>query len=80
MNDSVVSGYGFPDPTSIKHIVFSKERPTEEKTKDWENIKVKYAEFYYNKLAMLTRAVYNVKYSEKKVLFNRHLKGILSAR
>lgn len=66
MNDSVVSGYGFPDATSIKHIVFSKERPTEEKTKDWGTIKVKYAEFYYNKLAMQTRTVYKVKYSEKK--------------
>lgn len=66
MNDSIVYGYGFPNPTSIKSIVFSKERPTEAKTKDWETVKVKYAEFYYNKLAMLTREFYDVKYSENK--------------
>ncbi|WP_431157834.1 hypothetical protein [Winogradskyella poriferorum] len=66
MNDSIVSGYGFPNPTSIKYIVFSKEQPKEEITKNWENIKVKYAEFYYNKLAMQTKSVYKIKYSEEK--------------
>ena len=75
MNDSVVYGYGFPNPTSIKHIVFSKERPTEKKTKDWQSIKVKYAEFYYNKLAMQTKSVYNIKYSEKKLFLTDTLRA-----
>ena len=66
MNDSVVSGYGFPDPTSYKHIVFTKERPKEATTREWEEIEVKYVELYYNKLAMLTRDVYNVEYSTDK--------------
>jgi len=65
MNDSIVSGYGFPDPTSISRIVFTENYPTEEKTKDWKTVKPKYVEFYYNKLAMNTRIV-KIKYSEKK--------------
>ncbi|MBO6606703.1 hypothetical protein [Psychroserpens sp.] len=66
MNDSIVTGYGFPDPTGTKTIVYSKKRPTEATTKDWETVKVNYAEFYYNKLAMLTSDVYDVKYREDK--------------
>lgn len=53
MNDSIVTGFGFPDPTSNISIVFSKERPTEEKTRDWKTVKVKYVELYYNKFAMM---------------------------
>jgi hypothetical protein len=66
MNDSVVSGYGFPDPTSYKEIIFTKELPKEATTRDWEEIKVKYVELYYNKLAMLTSDVYDIEYSTKK--------------
>ena len=66
MQDSVVPGYGFPDPTTYKKIIFSKERPEEETTRDWEQIEVKYVELYYNKMAMLTSDVYNVEYSTKK--------------
>lgn len=75
MNDSVVAGYGFPDPTSSKHIVFTKERPTEETTRDWKQVKVKYAELYYNKLIMLTRGVtHNVKYSTDKTFLKDTLR------
>ena len=74
MNDSIVTGYGFPNPTSIKSIVFSKERPTEELTKNWETVKAKYAEFYYNKLVMQTRAIHNVKYREDKKFLTDTLK------
>lgn len=74
MNDSIITGYGFPNPTGPKSIVYSKELPTEEKTKDWETIKVKYAEFYYNKLVMQTRAIHNVKYREDKKFLTDTLK------
>ncbi len=74
MNDSVITGYGFPNPTSIKSIVYTKQRPTEEKTKDWESVKAKYAEFYYNKLVMQTRAIHNVSYSEDKKFLTDTLK------
>ena len=52
MNDSIVEGFGFPTPTSNKSVVFTKTYPQEDETTDWELVKVKYAEFYYNGIAL----------------------------
>ena len=49
LNDSIGTGYGFPNPTGYSSIVFSKNRPTGDKTKDWTELKVKYVEFYNDK-------------------------------
>ncbi|NNK28898.1 MAG: hypothetical protein HKP06_11745 [Flavobacteriaceae bacterium] len=50
VNDSTGTGYGFPNPTDLKSIVISKEKPTGENIKDWTVLKVKYAEFYNERL------------------------------
>lgn len=47
--DSIGTGYGYPNPTNTKSIVFSKTKPEGEKTKDWSELDVKYVEFYNRK-------------------------------
>ncbi|MDO1499700.1 hypothetical protein Q2T40_06090 [Winogradskyella maritima] len=49
LKDSIGHGYGFPNPTGYKSIVFSESKPTEPKTKDWSVLQVKYVELYEEK-------------------------------
>ena len=50
INDSTGTGYGFPNMTDLKSIVFSNEKPNGEKTKNWQVLKIKYAEIYNESL------------------------------
>jgi hypothetical protein len=49
LNDSIGTGYGFPNPTNNNSIVLSKDKPKGEKTKDWSELDVKYVEIYKDK-------------------------------
>lgn len=62
-NDSIVTGFGFPDPVVKNRIVYAKQQPEGEITQDWKSLRVKYAEFYYNEMVMLTRDLVEVEYS-----------------
>ncbi|GMN08984.1 hypothetical protein MTsPCn9_05600 [Croceitalea sp. MTPC9] len=46
LNDSVLNGYGYLNSVALQSIVFSKEKPTGKKTKDWKVLKVKNVELY----------------------------------
>lgn len=45
-NDSVGTGFGFVNPVDYSSIVFLKEKPVEETTKDWTIEKFRYVEIY----------------------------------
>ena len=49
LNDSIGTGYGFPNPADNQTIVFSQNKPEGEKTKEWKELKVKYVEIYDDK-------------------------------
>ncbi|QNM86404.1 hypothetical protein H9W90_04575 [Polaribacter pectinis] len=45
-NDSIGTGFGFVNPVDYSSIVFLKEKPVEETTKDWTVEKFRYVEIY----------------------------------